>query len=50
MAKTRFRGFSAKKLGSRGLSARIQGLKHNYTYNPKVYSVKDQEWTSDRKN
>jgi hypothetical protein len=28
------------------LSARNQGLKHNYTYKPKVYSVKDQRWTS----
>jgi hypothetical protein len=41
MAKTSFRGFSAKKQASRGLSARIQGLKHNYTYKPKVYSAKD---------
>jgi hypothetical protein len=30
MAKTRFRGFSVKKQGSRGLSARNQGSKHNY--------------------
>jgi hypothetical protein len=43
MAKTSFRGFSAKKQG-------FQGLKHNYTYKPKVYSVKDQEWASDGKN
>jgi hypothetical protein len=30
MAKTRFRGFYAKKQGFRGLSARNQGPKHNY--------------------
>jgi hypothetical protein len=30
MAKTRFRGFSVKKQGSRGLTARNQGPKHNY--------------------
>jgi hypothetical protein len=30
MAKTKFRGFSAKKQGFRGLTARNQGLKHNY--------------------
>jgi hypothetical protein len=30
MAKTRFRGFSMKKQGSRGLTARNQGPKHNY--------------------
>jgi hypothetical protein len=45
MAKTRFNGFCVKKLGFRGFSARNQGLKHNYTYKPKVYSVKDQRWT-----
>jgi hypothetical protein len=37
MAKTRFRGFSAKKQGFMGLSARNQGLKHNYTINRGVY-------------
>jgi hypothetical protein len=42
--------FLRRNWASRGLSARIQGLKHNYTYKPKVYSVKDQEWTSDGKN
>jgi hypothetical protein len=40
MADTRFRSFSVKKQGSRGLSARNQGLKHNYAYKPKVYSAK----------
>jgi hypothetical protein len=40
MAETRFRGFSVKKQGSRGLSARNQGPKHNYAYKPKVYSTK----------
>jgi hypothetical protein len=30
MAKTRFRGFFVKKQGFRGLTARNQGLKHNY--------------------
>jgi hypothetical protein len=30
MAKTRFRDFSVKKQGSRGLTARNQGPKHNY--------------------
>jgi hypothetical protein len=49
-AETRFRGFSARNWASRGLTARNQGLKHNYTYKPKVYSVKDQGWTSDGKN
>jgi hypothetical protein len=42
MANTRFRGFSVKKQGSRGLTARNQGPKHNYAYKPKVYSAKDQ--------
>jgi hypothetical protein len=42
MAETRFRGFSVKKQGYRGLSARNQGPKHNYAYKPKVYSGKDQ--------
>jgi hypothetical protein len=50
MAKTSFSGFSVKKQGFQGLTARNQGLKHNYTYKPKVYSVKDQGWTSDGKN
>jgi hypothetical protein len=39
MAKTRFMSFSVKKHGSRGLSARNQGLKRNYA---NVYSAKDQ--------
>jgi hypothetical protein len=30
MAETRFRGFSVKKQGFGGLSARNQGLKHTY--------------------
>jgi hypothetical protein len=42
MAKTRFRGFSVRKQGSRGLTARYQGLKHKYAYKLKVYSAKDQ--------
>jgi hypothetical protein len=42
MTKTRIRGFSVKKQGSRGLAAKNQGLKHNYTYKPEVYSAKDQ--------
>jgi hypothetical protein len=42
MAKTRFGGFSVKKQGSRGLSARNQRPKHNYAYKPKVYSAKGQ--------
>jgi hypothetical protein len=42
MAKTRFGGFSVKKHGSRGLSARNQRPKHNYAYKPKVYSAKGQ--------
>jgi hypothetical protein len=42
MAKTRFKGYSAKKQGFRGLSARNQGLKHNYAYKSEVYSAKDQ--------
>jgi hypothetical protein len=41
MAKTSLRGFSAKKQGFRGLICKIQGLKRNYTYKPKVYSAKD---------
>jgi hypothetical protein len=41
MAKTRYRGFSVRKQGSRGLTARYQGLKHKYTYKLKVYSAKD---------
>jgi hypothetical protein len=44
MAKTKFRGFSVNKQGSRGLTTRIQGLKHNYVYKPKVYNVKIQDW------
>jgi hypothetical protein len=44
MAKTRFRGFSVKKQGSRGLTTRIQGLKHNYVDKPEVYNVKRQNW------
>jgi hypothetical protein len=40
MAKTSFRGFSAKKQGFQELTARNQGLKHNYAYKPKVYSTK----------
>jgi hypothetical protein len=40
IAKTIFRGFSVEKQGSRGLTARNQGLKHNYAYKPKVYSTK----------
>jgi hypothetical protein len=43
MAKTRFRGF-VKKQGSRSLTIRIQGIKHNYVYKPKVYNVKRQDW------
>jgi hypothetical protein len=42
MGETRFRGFSVEKQGSRGLTARNQGLKHNYAYKPKVYRAKDQ--------
>jgi hypothetical protein len=40
MAKTSFRGFSARN----------QGLKHNYTYKPKVYSVKQPVRTPGREN
>jgi hypothetical protein len=43
MAKTRFRRF-VKKQGSRSLTIRIQGIKHNYVYKPKVYNVKRQDW------
>jgi hypothetical protein len=32
MAKTSFRGFSAKKQGFQGLNCKKPGLKHNYTY------------------
>jgi hypothetical protein len=46
MAKTRFKGFSVKKHGCRGLTTRIQGPSHKYVYKPKVYSAKDQSWTS----
>jgi hypothetical protein len=46
MAKTRFKGFSVKKHGYRGLTTRIQGPRHKYVYKPKVYSAKDQSWTS----
>jgi hypothetical protein len=46
MAKTRFKGFSVKKHGCRGLTTRIQGPRHKYVYKPKVYSAKDQSWTS----
>jgi hypothetical protein len=42
MANTRFRGFFVKKQGSRGLTTRNQGPKHNYAYKPKVYRAKDQ--------
>jgi hypothetical protein len=35
---------------SRGLTARNQGLKHNFTYNPKVYSVKTKDGTLMGKN
>jgi hypothetical protein len=42
--------FLRRNKASEGLTARNQGLKHNYTYKPKVYSVKDQEWNSDGKN
>jgi hypothetical protein len=49
-AETRFRGFSARNWASRGLNARNQGLKHNYAYKLKVYSVKDQGWTLGGKN
>jgi hypothetical protein len=49
MAKTRFRGFSMKKLGFQGLNCKKPGTKI-YTYKPKVYCVKDQGWTSDGKN
>jgi hypothetical protein len=44
MAKTRFRGFSVKKLSFRGLSARNQGLKHNYTYKQRgLYEKSDEK-------
>jgi hypothetical protein len=43
MAKTRFRGFSAKKQGFMGLSARNQGLKHNYTYKQRGLHAKSDE-------
>jgi hypothetical protein len=42
IAKTRFRGFSMKKQGFQGLTAKNQGLKYNYAYKTKVYSAKDQ--------
>jgi hypothetical protein len=42
MAKTRFKGFSVKKQGSRSLTARNQGLKHKYVYKLKFYRAKDQ--------
>jgi hypothetical protein len=44
MAKTRFRGFFVKKQGSRGLTTRIQRLKHNYVYKLEVYNIKRQGW------
>jgi hypothetical protein len=43
MAKTRFRGFSAKKLGFRGLSARNQGLEHDYAYKHRGLYAKSDE-------
>jgi hypothetical protein len=42
MAETRFGDFFVKKQDFRGLSARNQGLKHNYAYKLKSYSAKDQ--------
>jgi hypothetical protein len=33
-----------KKLSSRDLSARNQGLKSSYAYKPKVHNVKEQGW------
>jgi hypothetical protein len=42
MAKIRFRGFFVKKQGSRGLTARNQGLKHNYVQEHKGFGVKEQ--------
>jgi hypothetical protein len=50
MAKKRFGGFSVKKQDFQGLNCKKPGLKHNYTYKPKVYSVKRQDWTSGGKN
>jgi hypothetical protein len=44
MAKTRCMGLSVTKQGSRGLTTRIQGLKHNYVCKPGVYNVKRQDW------
>jgi hypothetical protein len=43
MAKTRFRGFSVKKQGSRGLTARNQGPKHNYAYKQRSLYAKGDE-------
>jgi hypothetical protein len=43
MAKARFKGFSVKKHGSRGLTARNQGLKHNYTYKQRGLYAKSDE-------
>jgi IS5 family transposase len=43
MAKTRFWGFSVRKQGFRGLSARNQGLKHNYAYKQRGLYAKSDE-------
>jgi hypothetical protein len=40
MAETRFRDFSVKKRGSRGLSARNQRPKRNYAYNRRSIAQK----------
>jgi hypothetical protein len=40
MAETRFRGFSVKKQGLGGLSARYQGLKHNFIHKQRGLCVK----------
>jgi hypothetical protein len=43
MAETRFRGFSVKKQGFWGLSARYQGPKRNYAYKQRVLYAKSDE-------
>jgi hypothetical protein len=44
MAKTRFRGFSAKKLVFRCLSAKNQGLEHYYAYKHRgLYAKSDKK-------
>jgi hypothetical protein len=50
VVKTRFRGFSVKKQDFQGLNCKKPGLKHNYDYISKVYSVKQPIRTSGGEN